>query len=93
MNTLSTFSISIYLLVINVVTFLVYGFDKSQSKNYGRRVPESVMMFLAIAGGSVGAWLAMKFFRHKTMHMLFYMGIPIIIIVQIFLAGYFGLDD
>ena len=53
-----------YLLVINVLTFAVYGVDKWKARRGRWRVPEATLMGLAALGGSVGAWLAMQLFRH-----------------------------
>jgi uncharacterized membrane protein YsdA (DUF1294 family) len=51
---------------INVVTFGYYGYDKARARAQGRRVPEFVLHVLAAVGGRPGAFLAMHFFRHKT---------------------------
>lgn len=74
---------TIYLVVINVVTFFVYGIDKRKAKRSKWRVAESTLMLLAILGGSIGAWTGMKVWHHKTIHKKFKYGIPLIIIVQI----------
>ena len=50
------------------------------------RIPESTLIGLAVVGGSVGAWLGMKFWHHKTLHAKFRFGIPIILIAQVALA-------
>jgi uncharacterized membrane protein YsdA (DUF1294 family) len=55
-----------WLLAINVVTFGYYAFDKARAKVLGSRVPEMVLHGLALAGGTLGAWVAMRVFRHKT---------------------------
>ncbi len=55
-----------WLLSVNLVTFAYYGYDKRCARQQGRRVPESVLHGLSIAGGSHGAWAAMRTFRHKT---------------------------
>lgn len=56
-----------YLLAVNVVTFAEYGFDKARARSGGRRVPEIVLHGLALCGGTLGAYLGMRLFRHKTM--------------------------
>jgi uncharacterized membrane protein YsdA (DUF1294 family) len=56
----------LYLLSVNLVTAGYYGFDKSRARRQGRRVPEVVLHGLAVAGGTPGAWLGMRLFRHKT---------------------------
>ena len=92
----------IYLAVINVVTFLMYGIDKWRStsgrllptgrkkaKNSKWRIRETALLGLAVLGGSIGAWLGMKVWRHKTQHKKFKYGVPAIIIVQLALIVYF----
>ena len=73
----------IYLLAINIITFLVYGIDKLKAKKNWWRIPEATLLFLAVIGGSIGAWLGMKVWHHKTMHKKFKYGVPAIIILQI----------
>lgn len=75
--------ISGYLVLINGVTWLVYGWDKWKAARGGWRVPERNLILLAIIGGSAGALLAMVFFRHKTRHVKFTLGVPVIIIGQL----------
>ena len=60
-----------YLIVINIVTFLAYGIDKWKAKK-GRRISEATLLILAVIGGSIGALLGMKVWRHKTMHKKFF---------------------
>ena len=57
-----------YLIVINVVTFLVYGIDKWKAKQGSWRISEATLLILAVIGGSIGALLGMKIWHHKTMH-------------------------
>ena len=73
----------IYLIAINVVTFIVYGIDKMKAKRSKWRIPEATLLGLAVIGGSVGAWLGMKVWHHKTLHKKFKYGIPLILIAQI----------
>ena len=73
----------LYLVAINVVTFLLYGIDKFKAKRSKWRIPESVLLGLAVVGGSVGAWLGMMVWRHKTQHKKFKYGIPLILAMQI----------
>ncbi len=51
---------------LNVVTLLVFGFDKWRSRGAGRRVPERVLLWHVFLCGAPGAWLAISLFRHKT---------------------------
>ena len=73
----------IYLVVINVVTFFIYGMDKWKAIHGKWRISEAKLLWLAVIGGSMGAWLGMKAWHHKTMHKKFLYGIPLILIVQI----------
>lgn len=73
----------IYLLIANVITFAIYGIDKWKARHDRWRVPESVLILLAIIGGSLGALLAMRMFHHKTKKNKFAFGIPIILVLQI----------
>jgi len=77
-----------YLIVINVVTFTVYGIDKLKAKQGSWRISEATLLILAVIGGSIGALLGMKVWRHKTMHKKFKYGLPLILIIQIILIGY-----
>jgi len=72
-----------YLIGINVIAFLVYGIDKWKAKKSLWRIRETALLGLAVLGGSIGAWLGMKVWRHKTMHKKFKYGIPLILIAQI----------
>ena len=69
-----------YLLAINVLTFIVYGVDKWKARRGRWRVPEVTLLVLAAAGGSVGAWVAMQLFRHKTQKKKFRYGVPFILL-------------
>lgn len=72
-----------YLLLINIITLILYGIDKWKAKHNMWRIPEATLIILAAVGGSIGAFAAMKLFHHKTMHKKFYIGVPVIIILQI----------
>lgn len=72
-----------YLILINIITFIVYGVDKKRARRKQWRVPEKVLFLLAIIGGSVGALLGMLVFRHKTQKWYFKFGIPAILLLQI----------
>ncbi len=75
--------ILIYLVAINVVTFFMYGIDKWKAKRSKWRISEVTLLGLAVIGGSIGAWLGMRVWHHKTMHKKFQFGIPLIIVAQV----------
>lgn len=82
--------IILYLLAANIVTFIAYARDKRLAKKANaRRIPEKNLILLAVIGGSIGALLAMHFLRHKTLHKKFYIGIPVILCLQILVSLYF----
>ena len=77
-----------YLVMVNLVAFITYGIDKLKARRNKKRIPEATLLLLAIVGGSIGAWLGVKVWHHKTLHKKFKYGIPLIIIVQIALCIY-----
>ena len=75
-----------YFILINIITFIVYADDKRRARRGLWRTSESTLVLLAVAGGSVGAVLAMLLLRHKTRHTRFVICIPTIFVVQILIA-------
>lgn len=75
----------VYLLFINILTFAAMGIDKRKAMKKKWRTPEKTLMTLALIGGSIGLILGMKYFRHKTLHKLFSIGGPAILIIQLIL--------
>lgn len=78
-----------YILVMSIVAFCVCGADKFAAQRQKSRVPEKVLFLLSALGGSVGMYLGMFTFRHKTKHWYFVVGIPAIILLQAALILYF----
>lgn len=76
----------VWLAVINLLTFIVYGADKRRARKGKWRVPEKTLFLLPLLGGSIGALLGMWVFHHKTKHWYFVWGIPAILLAQIALA-------
>lgn len=72
-----------YLSAINVVTFVLFGLDKYNARKGNRRIREVTLMAMAALGGSVGAWMGMHLWHHKTKHRKFRYGIPLILLLQI----------
>lgn len=77
----------IYLAVVNLVTFFLYGIDKWKAKRSKWRIEESTLLWWAAFGGSIGALLGMKAWHHKTQHKKFTIGVPAILIAQLIVAG------
>lgn len=79
-----TISIAIiYLLIINLTAFIMYFSDKTRAIKHRWRIPEATLLFIAALGGSLGAFAAMKVFRHKTKHPKFYITVPLLVIFHI----------
>ena len=76
------------LATVNMVTFLAYGLDKWKARRNRWRIPEAVLLWLAVLGGSPAALVAMHLFHHKTLHKKFRYGVPAILFIQITLAVY-----
>ena len=82
--------VMIYLAIINIITFSLYGSDKKRARWDRRRIPEKVLLGLAVIGGSVGAWMGMKVYRHKIRKWKFIIGVPLILILQILAISYYS---
>ena len=80
------------IVLLNLITFIVYGIDKLKAKKNKWRIPDSTLMLLAIIGGSIGALLGIKVWHHKTLHRKFRYGIPMIILAQTALVIYFTVN-
>lgn len=81
----------VYTISVNIITFLLYGADKYKAVHRRWRIPEAVLMWAAVLGGSVGALAAMYAFRHKTRHKKFTIGVPLILILETaLLTLYYG---
>lgn len=76
-------NVIIYLCVINIIAFILYGADKEKAKRHKWRIPEATLLSVAFVGGSIGAFLGMQIFHHKTKKAKFYIGIPMILVMQI----------
>jgi len=77
---------AVYLALINLTAFILYGADKKKAKRGQWRIPEKTLLGVAVIGGSAGAILGMFLFRHKTKHWYFRYGLPAILIVQLALV-------
>lgn len=74
-----------WLILINIAAFAAYGIDKRRARKHEWRIPEATLIGLAVVGGSIGAYAGMRLFHHKTLHVKFRAGIPVIMAVQFIL--------
>ena len=75
--------IVIYLVIINIVAFCLYGIDKSVAIKQRQRIPNKVLLGIAVIGGSVGALAGMYTFRHKIKKWYYTVTVPLILLIQI----------
>lgn len=75
----------IYILIINLIGFLFMYIDKKRAINHQFRISENTLLLLSILGGSIGSFIGMYKFRHKTKKKKFTLGIPLIFIIESFL--------
>lgn len=78
-----------YIVVINLVSFMMFGIDKYKARRGQWRISEATLLAVAAIGGSIGAGMGMKVWHHKTLHSKFRYGVPIILLVHIALMAYF----
>ena len=72
-----------YLILCNVCGLVLMKVDKERAKKHRWRIPEKTLFFVALLGGSAGAWLGMYLFHHKTKHWYFVVGMPLILALQL----------
>ena len=82
-----------YLICVNIVSFVLFGLDKSRAVSRQWRISEKTLLLTALIGGSLGAEAGMLCFRHKTKHARFRIGIPAVIIVQLLIGIGLSLSD
>jgi len=73
----------IYLLIVNALAYILMGDDKRRAIMKSRRIPEKVLLLAALIGGSLGELLGMLSYHHKTRHKKFYIGVPVLLVVQV----------
>lgn len=78
----------IYLIIINILGFLIMGLDKHKAKMGDRRIPENTLFTFTVLGGGVGTIAGMYVFHHKTKKMKFKIGMPLILILEILIFVY-----
>ena len=74
---------------MSLAAFAAFGLDKYRAKTGKWRIPERTLFLLALLGGGIGAFLGMRVFRHKTRHWQFVFGIPVIMVIQAVLLGWY----
>ncbi|MBR1712891.1 MAG: DUF1294 domain-containing protein [Alloprevotella sp.] len=82
------FALCAYLLLANLAAFIAYGVDKHRARRHAWRIPEATLLGLAAIGGSLGAWLGMKTFYHKTLHWKFRIVVPLLLFLHAVLLYY-----
>ena len=85
----STQNIIIYLIIINILGFLLMFIDKQKAKKGAWRIPEKTLFIVTTFGGGIGTIAGMYIFRHKTQKLNFVVGLPLITILEVLLAIYF----
>lgn len=78
-------ALPIFLLAVNIIAFFAFGADKRRAMRGQWRISESTLLLLSAIGGSIGAIIGMKVWRHKTRHAKFIYGVPAILLIQAFL--------
>ncbi|MBO4448952.1 MAG: DUF1294 domain-containing protein [Clostridiales bacterium] len=77
----------VFYIIMNLVTFILYGADKAKAKKGKWRIPEKTLLLFAACFGGLGAFLGMKVFRHKTKHTSFRILVPVSMIIQFILIA------
>ena len=77
-----------WLIFVNLLALILFGFDKYRAKHRQWRIPEGFLFLVALLGGSLGAVLGMDLFRHKTRYPRFHRGLPILFFLQFILCLY-----
>jgi uncharacterized membrane protein YsdA (DUF1294 family) len=75
----------LYFLFVNIIVFILAGYDKNQARKNNRRIPENTLFFFEAIGGTIGLLLAMLFFRHKTSKTSFIIKFSLILLIQVVL--------
>lgn len=76
-----------YLCIINLIGFAIMGVDKKRAIRGAWRISEASLFFTALIGGALGTTLGMEYFRHKTKHRYFKLGMPAILLCQVVVLG------
>jgi uncharacterized membrane protein YsdA (DUF1294 family) len=74
--------ILIYLLSVNIISFIMFGIDKWKAKNHKWRISENLLLIISFIGGATGALIGMVIFKHKLSKKKFYIGVPVFIVLN-----------
>lgn len=77
-----------YLIIINILSFVLYGIDKLKAVKKKERISEKTLILIGILGGSIGSLIGMNIFRHKTKKLKFIISLPLILIIHIIVVIY-----
>ena len=78
----------IFMAFMSIIGFILMGIDKAKAKKGAWRIPEKTLLGIAFVGGGVGVWLGMELFHHKTKHLHFKLGVPIITLLEFIAVCY-----
>ena len=81
-------AVLVWLAVINLIAFALMGLDKWKARRDAWRIPEKTLFLAALLGGALGGTVGMHLFHHKTRHRYFRFGFPVLLILQLLLAGF-----
>lgn len=76
----------VYHIIVNVIAVILCAIDKNRAINHKSRISEKQLFLVSFMGGAVGMWFAMTAVRHKTKHLTFMLGIPLIAFVNAFIV-------
>lgn len=88
MPTFLSKAVLVWLAVINLIAFALMGLDKWKARRDAWRIPEKTLFLAALLGGALGGTVGMHLFHHKTRHWYFRFGFPVLLILQLLLAGF-----
>ena len=83
MNELVFIGLMTFLVVMSILGFAMMWIDKKKAIGHRRRISENTLMLVAAFGGAAGSWLGMEIFRHKTKHLKFIVGVPVLLLFQV----------
>lgn len=81
--------VALLLLFVNIISFGLYGSDKVRARRRAERIPERLLLGIALMGGALGATVAMYMFRHKTRHARFVVLVPLFLLAQLYVLYLF----